>query len=149
LTLLTETSPPWLVGQSVGGVHGAGPFMPDQKTLFLLPSARDGASSEEAEVFFRAFNDHFMRMIAPHELLPGHYMQMKLAVRRAPAVRSVFPNGVFVEGWGTFSERLLLDAGWGGPLERLAYFKKRLENAARAILDIRYHTKKMTREEAT
>jgi hypothetical protein len=148
LTLVTEASPPWLLGQSVGGVHGAGPFAPEAKTLFLLPVPPETATPEQAEVFFRGFNDHFMTMILAHELLPGHYLQMKTAVRRAPAVRSVFPNGVFVEGWGTFCERLVLDRGWGGPLERLAHLKKRLENAARAVLDVRYHTRGLTREDA-
>jgi uncharacterized protein (DUF885 family) len=129
-------------------VHGAGPFAPEAKTLFLLPVPPETATPEQAEVFFRGFNDHFMTMILAHELLPGHYLQMKTAVRRAPAVRSVFPNGVFVEGWGTFCERLVLDRGWGGPLERLAHLKKRLENAARAVLDVRYHTRGLTREDA-
>jgi hypothetical protein len=148
LTLVTEASPPYVLGQSVGGVYSAGPFAPDAKTLLLLPVPPESATPEEAEVFFRGFNDHFMTMISAHELLPGHYLQMKTAVRRAPAVRSVFPNGAFVEGWGTFAEKLMIDRGWGGPLERLAHLKKRLENAARAILDVRYHTRKLTREDA-
>jgi uncharacterized protein (DUF885 family) len=54
---------------------------------------------------------------------------------------------VYVEGWGTFSERLMLDLGWGGPLDRLAHLKKQMENIARAIVDVSVHTRGMTREE--
>jgi hypothetical protein len=147
LTLLVGRSPSYFLGQSVGGVHPSGPYAPEAKTLFLLPTPGDGASAAEAEAFFRDFNRHFLTMITAHELLPGHYVQMKRAARLPGKVRSVFANGVFVEGWGTFCERLMLDAGWGGPLDRLAHLKKRMENAARAIADIRIHTAGMTREE--
>jgi len=41
----------------------------------------------------------------------------------------------------------MLDAGWGGPLERLAHLKKALENCARAIVDIRVHAMGATRAE--
>jgi uncharacterized protein (DUF885 family) len=62
-------------------------------------------------------------------------------------VRALYADGVYVEGWGTFCERLLLDLGWGGPLDRLAHLKKQMENIARAIVDVRVHTKAMPRDE--
>ena len=86
-------------------------------------------------------------MITPHELIPGHYLQLKYAVRQPHKVRALFGDGVYIEGWGTFCERLMLDLGWGGPLDRLAHLKKQLENIARTIVDIRVHTTGMTREE--
>jgi uncharacterized protein (DUF885 family) len=76
-----------------------------------------------------------------------HYTQLKYAARHPHKVRALFADDVFVEGWGTFSERLMLDQGWGGPLARLAHLKKQLENIARAIVDIRVHTQGMTRDE--
>jgi len=60
---------------------------------------------------------------------------------------ALFADGVFVEGWGTFCERLMLDQGWGEPLDRVAHLKKQLENIARTIADIRVHTSAMTRDE--
>jgi uncharacterized protein (DUF885 family) len=56
---------------------------------------------------------------------------------------------VYAEGWGTFAEELMLDRGWGGPLELLAHRKKQLENCARAIVDVRVHLIGATREEVT
>lgn len=64
--------------------------------------------------------------------------------RHPRTVRALFADGVHVEGWGTFSERLLLDQGWGGPLDRLAHLKKQLENIARTIVDIRVNTQNMS-----
>jgi len=146
-TLIIDRSPSFFIGQSVGGVYPAGPYSPDSKTLLYLPMPRDGASPEERDAFFRDFNRHFNTMIAPHELIPGHYVQLKIAARHPRKVRSLFPDPVYVEGWGTFCERLLLDLGWGGPLPRLAHLKKQLENIARAIVDIRVHTRGLSRDE--
>jgi hypothetical protein len=148
-TLVIGRSPAYFVGQSVGGVYPAGPYAPDAPTLYFLPMPSDpaGRPGDDAEAFFRDFNDHFMRMITPHEILPGHYVQLKIAAHNVHKIRAVFPDDVYVEGWGTFCERLLLDEGWGGPLDRLAHLKKQMENIARTIADIRVHTRGMTREE--
>src|SRR6266542_1946841 len=146
-TLVTARSPSYFVGQSVGGVYPAGPYDAEAKTLYFLPVPPDDATPAQREAFFRDFNDHFMRMITPHEILPGHYVQLKYAARNPHKVRAVFPDDVYVEGWGTFCERAMLDLGWGGPLERVAHLKKQLENIARTIVYVRVHTKGMTRDE--
>ena len=148
LTLLVERSPDFFIGQAVGGVYPAGPFAAeDAKTLLFLPTPPDDASPEQLDAFFRDFNHHFNVMITPHELIPGHYLQLKWAARHPRKIRALFGDGVYIEGWGTFSERLMLDVGWGGALDRLAHLKKQLENIARTIVDIRVHTQNMSREE--
>lgn len=149
VTIRTERSPSFFVGQSVGGVYPAGPYAPEADTLFYLPTPSDSASKEQAETFYRGFNDHFNVMIVPHEMVPGHYLQLKHAALHPRKVRALFGDGVYVEGWGTFCERLMLDLGWGGhdPLDRLAHLKKQMENIARTVVDIRVHTAGMTREE--
>src|SRR4029077_54256 len=133
----------YFVGQSVGCVYPARPYDAAAKTAYLLPVRPGAAALAQAGPFSRDFNDHFMRMITPHEILPGHYVQLKSAAHNAHKVRAVFPDDVYVEGWGTFCERLMLDEGWGGPLDRLAHLKKQMENIARTIVDIRVHTRGM------
>jgi hypothetical protein len=147
LTLVVDRAPAYFVGQSFGGVYPAGPYSPEAKTILFLPVPPSDATAEQREAFFRDFNRPFSRMIVPHELIPGHYVQLKYAARHPHKVRAVFPDPVYVEGWGTFCERLLLDQGWGGALPRLAHLKKQLENIARTIVDIRVHTENMSREE--
>ncbi len=146
LTLVVDQSPAYFVGQSVGGVYPAGPYAPDAKTILFLPVPPADATAAQRAAFFRDFNRPFSRMIVPHELIPGHYVQLKYAAHHPHKVRAVFPDPVYVEGWGTFCERLLLDQGWGGALPRLAHLKKQLENIARTIVDIRVHTENMSRE---
>lgn len=147
LTLWTGPSPSYFVGQSVGGVYPAGPYAPEADTLWYLPTPPDDATPEERDAFFRDFNHHFNVMITPHEIVPGHYLQLKHAARHPRKIRALFGDGVYVEGWGTFCERLMLDLGWGGPLDRLAHLKKQMENIARTVVDVRVHVAGMEREE--
>jgi uncharacterized protein (DUF885 family) len=146
-TIHLDRSPAFFLGQAVGGVYPSGPYAPEAETLYYLPTPPDTATPAERDAFFRDFNHHFNVMITPHEIIPGHYTQLKLAARHPRKVRALFPDGVYVEGWGTFCERLMLDLGWGGPLDRLAHLKKQMENIARTVVDIRVHTRDMPREE--
>ena len=146
-TIHLDRSPGFFLGQAVGGVYPSGPYAPEAATLYYLPTPPDIATPEQRDAFFRDFNHHFNVMITPHEIIPGHYTQLKLAARHSRKVRSLFSDGVYVEGWGTFCERLLLDLGWGGPLDRLAHLKKQMENISRTVVDIRVHTRDMPREE--
>ncbi len=148
LTLIIDRSPSYFVGASVGGVYPAGPYaLADAKTLLFAPTPPESAPPETKRAFFRDFNHHFNVMIVPHEIIPGHYLQLKYAASHPHKLRAIFGDGVYIEGWGTFSERLMLDQGWGTPLARIAHLKKQLENIARTIVDIRVHTRGMTRDE--
>lgn len=140
-TLKVALSPDHFSGAAYGGVYPTGPFNPEADTLFYLPSIPDSSSIDAKTGFYRSFNNHFNTMIIAHEMLPGHYLQYKVGVSTAPALRSLFANGVYVEGWGTFSEELMLNAGWGNgsKLTRLAHLRKRLENATRAYVSVMVH----------
>jgi len=147
LPLVIAESPAYFLSQSVGSVQPPGPYAPDTSALLFLPVPRDDATAAQRTAFFRDFNRHFNRMIAAHELLPGHVVQARYAARHPHKVRSVFADPIYVAGWGTFCERLLLDLGWGGPLPRLAHLKKQIENVAGAIVDVRVHTTDISRDD--
>lgn len=148
-TLYIALSPAHFSGAAVGGVYPSGPFDPQADTLFYVPSVPDDAPAAARASFYRSFNDHFNAMIISHEMFPGHYLQYKVAVSEAPALRSLFSNGAYIEGWGSFVEELMMDAGWAGdaPLTRLAHLRKRLENATRAYVSVQVHTAGWQREQ--
>ena len=148
-TLFIGLSPGHFSGAAYGGVYPTGPFNPGADTLFYLPTIPDDSPAQQKAGFYRSFNNHFNTMIIAHEIYPGHYMQYKVAVSTAPAIRSLFANGVYVEGWGTFSEELMLDAGWGDyqKLTRLAHLRKRLENATRAYVSVMVHDQGWDKEQ--
>ncbi len=150
-TLVTRLSPEHFAGAAVGGVYSAGPFNPEADTLFYLPSVPDDAPADVKEGFYRSFNTHFNTVIVPHEIYPGHYMQLKIASTHPRMVRSLFGDGLYVEGWATLCEVIALDAGWHGdvPLDRLAHLRKRLENAVRAYVSSKVHCRGWTQQQVT
>ena len=148
-TIYVGLSPDHFSGAAYGGVYSTGPFNPGADTLFYLPSIPDDSTLEQKNGFYRSFNDHFNTMIIAHEIYPGHYLQYKVAAATAPALRTLFGNGVYIEGWGTFSEELMLDAGWDdyNRLTRLAHLRKRLENATRAYVSVMVHVEGWNRDQ--
>ncbi|MEM1248470.1 MAG: DUF885 family protein [Acidobacteriota bacterium] len=146
-SLITDRSPDYFVGQSVGGVYSPGPFAPEGETLFYLPTPPPNATPEQQDALFRDFNHHFNVMIVPHEIVPGHDTHLRWAALHPSKVRSLFADAVTTEGWGTYSERLLLDLGWGDELARVAHLKKQMENIARTVVDIGVHTEDWPRDE--
>lgn len=147
LDVQVDRSPAYFAGAAVGGIYPPGPYGPDGASLLFVPTPPGDATPEQLAAFFRDFNHHFNVMITPHETVPGHAAQMTVAAHGPSKLRALFANGVYVEGWGSFSERIMLDAGWGDDLARAAHLKKQLENIARAIVDIRVHTRDMSRDE--
>lgn len=125
----------------IGWVDSAPPFAPNPLTTLYLPSIPDTLPAQEQKDFWASFNKPFNRMIVIHELFPGHYMQIKISRATPHPIRLLFPYAVYFEGWATFTERVLLDAGWeqDNPLTFLAHLRKRLENANRAYTSMQVH----------
>jgi len=76
-------------------------------------------------------------------------MQIKISRETPHPVRLLFPYALYFEGWATFTERVLLDAGWekDNPLTFLAHLRKRLENANRAYTSMQVHCNGWTAEQ--
>ena len=148
-SVIVDLMPPHLPGARIGGVFPPGPFDPGAKTLLYLPSIPDDEPEDAKEGFYRSFNNHFNRMIIAHEIFPGHAMQFIVGLQHASEVRAIFANPYYAEGWASFSEILMLEAGWGNgnKLTRLAHLRKRLENATRAYISVMVHVKGWNRDQ--
>ncbi len=140
-TIIVDLLPEHSPLATIGGVFPPGPFDPGAKTLLYLPNVADDAAQDVKDGFYRSFNNHFNKMIVSHEIFPGHDMQFKVGLKHASTVRALFHNPYHAEGWATFSEVLMLDAGWadGNKLTRLAHLRKRLENATRSYISVMVH----------
>lgn len=125
----------------IGWVGSAPPFSPNPITTLNLPSIPEALPKQEQIDFWESFNRPFNRMIVIHELFPGHYMQLKISRETPHTIRLLFPYGIYTEGWATFTEKVLLDAGWekGNHLTLLAHLRKRLENANRSYTSMQVH----------
>jgi uncharacterized protein (DUF885 family) len=143
-------TPEFQRGVAVASCSPAGPLEKNGKTFFYISPTPTDWTPQRVESFFREYNDDMLQDLTVHEAMPGHYLQLAHANRfRAPTlVRAVAPSGTFIEGWATYAEQLMADAGYGGPGVRMQQLKMRLRFILNAILDQKIHTDGMSEKDA-
>ncbi|MFO7653019.1 MAG: DUF885 domain-containing protein [Candidatus Krumholzibacteriia bacterium] len=94
-----------------------GPLEQSGHTFYAIAPTPADWSPERKESFYREYNDAMLQVLTVHEAMPGHYLQIAHANDfEAPTpLRAIFSSGTFVEGWATYAEQLMVEAGWGGP----------------------------------
>jgi uncharacterized protein (DUF885 family) len=90
-----------------------------------------------------------LKNMTVHEGIPGHYLQQAHAGASddGSSVRGLYRSAVFAEGWATYAEEFMADAGYGGPEVRMQQLKMRLRQLLNAILDYRIHANGLTERE--
>lgn len=137
-------------GVAVAYCESPGPFEPAGETFYAISPTPADWSPERTESFFKEYNDYMLYDLTVHEAVPGHYLQGAHANKfKAPTpVRAIFYSGSFVEGWAVYTEKVMADAGFGGPEVRMQQLKMRLRVIINAIIDQKIHTEGMTEEQA-
>ncbi len=110
-------------------------------------------SAEQTEQHMSFYNRHALQIVSIHEAYPGHYVQFLWTNRVDSKVRRMLGSGSFSEGWGLYTEQMMLEAGYGGTgaeadklkLNQLALYLQRL---ARYQVGLSLHTRGMTYEQA-
>jgi uncharacterized protein (DUF885 family) len=138
----------------VAGFNPAPPLEPRLGAYFWVTPIPADWPPERIESKLREYNRYGLQQLAIHEAMPGHYVQFEYANRIGPparrALRSVWGNGAYVEGWALYAQQLMTDAGYldHDPGLRIALLKWRLRAQANAIIDIRLQTGGMSEQEA-
>jgi uncharacterized protein (DUF885 family) len=137
-------------GVAVAYCEPPGALEPGGETFFKVSPTPASWTPERKKSFFREYNDYMLHDLCIHEATPGHYLQLAHAnTFKAPTlVRAIWRSGTFVEGWAVYAERIMADAGFGGPEVRMQQLKMRLRMLINAILDNKVHTAGMTEKEA-
>lgn len=149
-----ETPPFIRSSYGVAGLASAPPLEPQLGAFYWVTPIPKDWPDERVESKLREYNRYTLLILTMHEALPGHYVQFEDANRLVPearrALRCVFANGPYVEGWATYGETLMLDAGFldGSSKLKLMHQKWELRGIANAILDVRMHTMNMSDAEA-
>jgi len=139
---------------AVGGFNAAPTLEPQLGAFFWLTPIPPDWPKERLESKLREYNRYNLRLLVIHEAMPGHYVQGEFANDVQPktrrALRAVFGNGAYAEGWAQYITQVMLDEGFldNSPELRLTLLKQELRVDANAILDIRLQTNRMTEEQA-
>jgi len=90
-------------------------------------------------------------VLAFHEAIPGHHLQIAIAQERdeLPRFRRHLGCTAFAEGWALYTERLCDEMGlYSGDLDRLGMLSYDAWRAARLVVDTGLHAFGWSREEA-
>ena len=119
---------------------------------------------EQKEEWLASFNYFTTDVVSIHEVYPGHYTQfLHLNASDASKVAKIFNSYAFVEGWAHYTEKMMLDEGFGQPKGdkpsdeeikraakyRLAQSDEALLRICRLCVSVKMHTQGMTVDEAT
>jgi hypothetical protein len=138
--LEVRATPAYERGVAGAGIEAPGPYDPAARTYFNVDPL-DQLDAEQAESELREYNNWMLPVFIIHEAIPGHYVQLMYANRSASRIKSIFGNGAMIEGWAVYSERMMLESGYGGdaPELWLMYFKWYLRSVINVILDYGVH----------
>jgi uncharacterized protein (DUF885 family) len=90
-------------------------------------------------------------VLAYHESIPGHHLQIALAMEQpaVPAFRRFLGPTAFVEGWALYVERLADEMGlYHGDLDRMGMLSFDAWRASRLVVDTGIHAEGWTRAQA-
>lgn len=148
--LVVREIPEYMRGSGAGAsISAPGPFNPTADTYYNV-TPLDDYSEEQAASYLREYNHWVLQILNIHEAIPGHYTQLMHANKSPGLVKSLLRNGAMIEGWAVYSERMMLEEGFGGhePEMWLMYGKWNLRVVTNAIMDYAVHVLGMTQEQA-
>jgi uncharacterized protein (DUF885 family) len=122
---------------------------------YYHPGAMDGSRAGVLHVNLRDVNETptwSMKTLAYHEGIPGHHLQVTLALelKGLPLVRRQSGYDAYVEGWALYAERLAAEIGMykDDPLGDLGRLRDEIMRAVRLVVDTGLHARNWTREQA-
>ncbi|GIU52763.1 DUF885 domain-containing protein [Shewanella sp. KT0246] len=147
--LVVRETPEYMRGFAGASISAPGPYEKDANTYYNV-TPLDGMSDESAESYLREYNHWILQVLNIHEAIPGHYTQLVYSNESPSLVKSLFGNGAMVEGWAVYTERMMLEEGYGDfePEMWLMYYKWNLRVIANTILDYSIQVNGMTEEQA-
>jgi len=131
-------------------LESPGPLDKGLASYFWITPPDESAGPQAVESYLREENDRMLKLLAIHEGVPGHYLQLSWANRTPNLARSVFANGMFAEGWAVYVTQVMMDIGYGDfePALLLNLWKFYLRAITNAIMDVAIHTDGMTEDQA-
>jgi uncharacterized protein (DUF885 family) len=152
---VSET-PPFMRALTFASMDTPGPFEEHSIQSFFYVTLPDPSWNQERTTeLLQFFNRYAIRIIAIHEVYPGHYVQflwLKQAPSKARKVEPFLkPVGTNSEGWAHYCEEMMLEQGYGegDPSLMLVQLQASLIRLCRYIAAIQMHTQGMTVEQAT
>jgi len=129
-----------------GAASFAAAFTADgrEKSYFYITTHLAGSSTDRAGSLLRKRFHREFKMLTAHETIPGHHFLDSIRCRLKNPVRRQIESPLYYEGWASYAEFLLIDAGYvHSPMDLLVDYKRRLWRSARCQVDVGLTTGKI------
>ena len=146
--LVVRETPEYMRGFAGASISAPGPYDKKENTYYNV-TPLDNMSDKQAESYLREYNHWILQILNIHEAIPGHYTQLVYSNESPSLIKSIFANGAMIEGWAVYTERMMLEEGYGDfELEMwLMYYKWNLRVICNTILDYAIQVKGISKEE--
>ncbi len=147
--LEVRKEPDYMAGVAGASISAPGPYDKDGKTFYNVGSLA-AYTPERAESYLREYNHYILQILNIHEAIPGHYAQLVYSNQSPSLVKSILGNGAMVEGWAVYTERMMIESGYGAnePEMWLMYYKWNLRATCNTILDVGIHCNNLSEADA-
>ena len=153
-----EETPPYARATSTASMDTPGPFETKATEAYYYITPVDPKwTPQQQEDWLASFNFYTTDVVSIHEAYPGHYTQfLHLNASDASKIQKIFGSYAFIEGWAHYTEKMVIDAGYGNSGDPIKAAKFRLAQSGDALLricrlcvSIKTHCQGMNVEEAT
>ncbi|MES2565683.1 MAG: DUF885 domain-containing protein [Bacteroidota bacterium] len=147
--LVVRKEPAYMAGVAGASISSPGPYDKNGNTYYNVGSF-SGWSKEQIESYLREYNHYILQILNIHEAIPGHYTQLIYSNQSPSIIKAIFGNGAMVEGWAVYTERMMLENGYGNDEDEmwLMYYKWNLRSTCNTILDYGVHVNNLSKEDA-
>ncbi|HEX8280402.1 MAG TPA: DUF885 domain-containing protein, partial [Chthoniobacterales bacterium] len=160
-----KETPQYARATSFASMDTPGPFEKKgtEAYYYVTPTEKEWPEEQKQE-WLTAFNYYTTDVVSIHEAYPGHYTQfLHLNASTASKAAKIFNSYAFVEGWAHYTEKMMLDEGFGKSASptpsddevkraakyRMAQSSEALLRLCRLVASARMHTQAMTVDDAT
>lgn len=144
--LIVRETPAYMRGIAGASISAPGPYDQAGNTYYNV-TPLDNMSEQQALSYLSEYNHWMLQILNIHEAIPGHYTQLVYANQSPSLIKAILGNGAMVEGWAVYTERMMLEQGYGDfePELWLMYYKWNMRVISNTILDYAVHVGGMTK----
>ena len=153
-----KETPKYARSLGMASMNTPGPFekIATEAYYYITPPEISWTEKQKEE-WLSMFTYYTTDIISIHEVYPGHYIQfLHLNASSASDIQKIFGSYAFIEGWAHYSEKMMIDEGFGDtgdPIKaakyHLAQSGESLVRLCRLCVSVKMHCEGMSVDEAT